>query len=485
MMVIWERSGTYTHGFLVFPISAYLIWRVRKQITAQSWGVNPYALPVLALLVFTWVVANVSDIVVVEQAAWVAMIPVLVWLVLGSKVTFEIIFPLAFLVFAVPFGEDLVDPLIEFTAVFSVHALRLTGIPVYWEGNLLSLPSGNWAVVEACSGVRYLIASLTLGTLYAYLTYRSLWRRLVFMVLSLVVPIFANGLRAYLIMIIGHVSDMKYAVGVDHLIYGWVFFGLVMLLLFWIGNFWREDEPSRSVVASDREPGFGSTGDSAIRLTVVAALAALLIIGGPLWASQVLSRSGPTSVVLSAPSGQAGWNRVSESVSAWQPTYVNATAELRADYQGGSEQVGLFVAFYAQESRESELISSHNTLVTSEGPWRLIGSGTPAVRFGDESGHVREVRLRSAAGDLLVWQYFDVDDVRTASRYEAKLRGAFARLIGNTNGAAVVLFTPIAEGPEAAERGRASLQSFLTDMLPAVRTTLTSARAAAIELGDG
>ena len=53
-------------------------------------------------------------------------------------------------------------------------------------------------------------------------------------------PIFANFLRAYMIVMIGHLSSMKLAVGVDHFIYGWVFFGVVIGLLFWLGSFWRE-----------------------------------------------------------------------------------------------------------------------------------------------------------------------------------------------------------------------------------------------------
>jgi hypothetical protein len=57
-----------------------------------------------------------------------------------------------------------------------------------------------------------------------------------------VVPIVANWLRAYMIVMIGHTSGMELATGVDHLIYGWLFFGLVMFIMFWIGSYWREDE---------------------------------------------------------------------------------------------------------------------------------------------------------------------------------------------------------------------------------------------------
>ena len=105
-----------------------------------------------------------------------------------------------------------------------------------------ALPSGNWSVVDACSGVRYLIASFTLGVLYAYITYTSSVRRIMFVVASVIVPIVANLIRAYLIVMLGHWSDMTIATGVDHLIYGWVFFGFVMFLLFWIGSMWRERE---------------------------------------------------------------------------------------------------------------------------------------------------------------------------------------------------------------------------------------------------
>lgn len=139
-------------------------------------------------------------------------------------------FPLGFLLFAVPVGEALIPPLQQVTAWFTVEGLRLTGIPVWWEGLYLSIPAGHFEVAEACSGLRYLMASVALGVLYAYLTYRSPWRRLAFVVLSMVMPIVANGIRAYGIVMIAHLEEMKYATGVDHLIYGWLFFGLVVLL---------------------------------------------------------------------------------------------------------------------------------------------------------------------------------------------------------------------------------------------------------------
>ncbi len=191
--------------------------------------------------------AHLTDVAVIEQLAAVSLIPLLVWMTLGWTTVRILAFPLGFLLFAVPMGEGLIEPLMQFTASFTVHLLRLTGIPVFWEGTFFSIPSGDWSVVAACSGIRYLIASLFLGVLYAYLNYRSFWRRIAFIALSAIVPILANGLRAYLIVMIGHLSGMKLAVGIDHLIYGWVFFGFVMFLLFALGNLWSERPVSEIV----------------------------------------------------------------------------------------------------------------------------------------------------------------------------------------------------------------------------------------------
>ena len=80
----------------------------------------------------------------------------------------------------------------EWTANFTVLGLRLSGIPVFREGLHFVIPSGSWSVVEACSGVRYIIASLTVGSLFAYLSYRSFKRRLIFFGVALVVPVIAN-----------------------------------------------------------------------------------------------------------------------------------------------------------------------------------------------------------------------------------------------------------------------------------------------------
>lgn len=257
MAETWSRSETFTHGFLIVPIVLFLIWMKRRELVRLEPHPNAWALIPMVLLGLVWVMGDLVDVTSVRQFAATLMIPAGVWLVLGTGVVRVLQFPLAYLLFAVPFGNFLVPPLMDFTADFTVHAVQLTGVPIYRDGLQFELPTGRWSVAEACSGVRYLIASVALGTLYAYIMYRHMWRRLAFVGIAIVVPIVANGLRAYMIVMIGHLSGMEHAVGIDHLIYGWIFFGVVIFLMFWIGALWREDD-APSTTSSGTDSGRGN-----------------------------------------------------------------------------------------------------------------------------------------------------------------------------------------------------------------------------------
>lgn len=246
MFHTWVMSETYTHGFLILPISIWLFWQRRSVLARMTPAPNFYVLILLLCAGVTWLLADLVDVLVAQQLAFVAILVLSFWTVMGNRITARVLFPLGFLFFAVPMGESLIPPMREYTATVLVALVKLVGIPVYRDGMFISLPSGNWSVVEACSGVRYIIASVTLGSLFAYLSYNSIGKRLTFIVISVLVPIVANGLRAFMIVMLGHFSDMTIAVGVDHLIYGWLFFGLVMFILFSIGLKWRDPETANS-----------------------------------------------------------------------------------------------------------------------------------------------------------------------------------------------------------------------------------------------
>lgn len=466
MVTIWARSETFTHGFLVPPIVLWLIWRQRQVIAVQPLKPALWTLLPVACAALVWLLGDLAAVNAVAQLAFMALLVLTVPAVLGMPIARLIIFPLGFLFFAVPIGEFVMPQLMAWTADFTVFALRLSGVPVYREGLQFVIPSGNWSVVEACSGVRYLIASITVGTLFAYLNYQSTKRRILFIIVSILAPIVANWLRAYMIVMLGHFSGNKIATGVDHLIYGWVFFGIVIMLMFIVGARWSEPEKMVNVSASCR-PAQPQT-ESAVRLWVITACFAAVIAlpQTALWAMDQGESASPAS--LTAPAALAsGWRAVAPVAVAFKPAFQNPSAEINSTYVSQGRPVGLYLGYYRHQNYSSKLVSSSNALVVSNDPkWAEVAVAGREVTVGGKSVVVRSAELRGVAlaeqannSRLLFWQIYWINGTLTSSDYLAKAYGAFYRLMGRGDDSAVVIvYTPKDQSGGA----EAVLESFLS-----------------------
>ena len=473
MIEIWERSETFTHGYLIFPISAWLLWRQRHELAQVQPRPDLRGLILLAAAGAGWLLADAGSVNVIAQYAFIVMLIAAVWTLLGRAFVRAAFFPLMFLFFAVPVGEFLIQPLMGVTADFTVAMLQATGIPVYREGTFFSIPSGDWSVVEGCSGLRYLIASVTLGVLYAYLTYRSWKRRLLFSIAAIVVPIFANSGRAYMIVMIAHLSDMKLALGVDHYIYGWVFFGVVMLLLFWIGSFWREDDqPEPSQSQSGVASPVAASADRPAPPPLPVAIAVLLVAGlWPAYASWLAARPLPAVPELQVES-QGGW-QPAETFTSWTPHWVGADRQLRQPYTQAGRKVLLELNYYATQRQDAELINSQNFMIRQKDPaWSNVGETLATVRIGGQSRQVRQAKMRGSNGQrLLVWQWNLINQRPTVNDHAAKLILALDRVrLQRDDGLSVLIATPY----DAAEHATAvaTLARFAADMEPAIGRAL-------------
>jgi exosortase A len=468
---IWNSSETFAHGYIIIPISAWLIWRRRHSLPMDA--ARPYwpALLLLAACGFGWLLADLAAVQVLKQYTFVAMIPIIALAVLGPTVAASLAFPLLFLLFAVPFGEVLIQPLIEFTADFTVAALQATGIPVLRNGTHFDIPSGSWSVVEACSGIRYLISSLTLGCLYAYLSYRSLWRRALFILVAIVVPIIANGLRAYMIVMIGHLSGMKLAVGVDHLIYGWLFFGLVMFLMFWIGRHWREDLEDEDVPAP-RQARTNAQQHYGNRTVIAAAAISILCIG--MWPAyaRYLERTDQSQAPVVFGSFTKNWSEIAP-FSDWKPRFMRASGEMVGYFQRDAKQVGLSILYYRDTRRDSQLVSSMNrTAGEKDSAYREVANNLRKEIVAGESLTVHESRLEGPTGPLLVWYWYRIDGTSTANDYTGKMLLAKEKLtMHGSDGAAVFVFAPYHDKPEEA---RSVFREYLADNLIPIETALAA-----------
>ncbi len=460
MLVIWSRSETFNHCFLVLPIVAWLIWRRRETIQQNQVKPGFVALGLVLLLGLAWLLGELAAVNSVTQLSLVALLVTIVPVMFGWRITGLIVFPLAFSFFAVPVGDFLMAPFMEWTANFTVWALRLTGIPVYRDGLQFVIPTGNWSVVEACSGIRYLIASFTVGTLYAYLNYQSSARRAAFMLVSILVPILANWLRAYMIVMLGHLSGNRLAVGVDHLIYGWVFFGIVILLMFVVGARWAQPEPD---INASPQASVGANASSNGKLPATVWYASVLLALALAWAPGVKwwlghrANANPVALAMALPAKE-GWSVVDGATPPFEPSFENPSAQSNRIYSRGGQQVGVYVAYYRDQNYQRKLVSSNNVLVRStDTQWSVSSAGRRVVAMGGrdiqlKTAELRRLPLESAESGsrLVVWQMYWINGTLTSSDYLAKVYSSVFRLFGmGDESAVVVVYAPQARGEDA------------------------------------
>lgn len=468
MMEIWWRSDTYAHGLIVPFISVWLIWQKRKLICAMVPQPTLWPLPIVAVFVLCWLLGELTAVNALTQFSLIAIAVFSILALLGSAMGKELAFPLAFLFFAVPIGDFLLPQLMEWTADFTVAALRLSSIPVYREGQSFVIPSGRWSVVEACSGIRYLIASVTVGTLYAYLTYTSLKRRLIFVAVSFLLPIVANWLRAYLIVMLGHLSGNKLAVGVDHLIYGWVFFGIVIAIMFAVGMRWSEapahlpssSDSASKVVAIERHH----------RWPVVVAMLLLILVAGPI-AKQYMHKPSGRSIPELAPNTLDSAWQPAPPLSQWKPRYINPVSEYQGSFGKGRQNVGVYIAYYREQDNGRKLIASTNVLVmSSDLEWQQISTDKTDINLNGRIQEVRTAELLKLASDtnehFIAWRWYWISGQVTGSEIVAKWLTALSILSGNgDDGAAIVIY---AEKSQSSE----SLHNFVQEMAPYLHRAL-------------
>lgn len=450
---IWWRSDTFAHGLVVLPAFAWLVWRARDRIgELQPQPVGWMALAVLAAGLL-WLLGGLVSVAAAQHFALFAMLVSAFVGMLGWRLSRVLLFPMLFLFFGVPIGDFMLPTLMHYTAEFTVWALRLSGVPVYQEGLHFVVPNGRWSVVEACSGVRYLIASLFVGALYAYLNYTSLKRRLLFMLVAIAVPIVANWLRAYFIVMLGYLSGNKIAVGVDHILYGWVFFGVVIFLMFWIGGRWHE---APAAVAPQTE-AIPSSESNATRWLAVPSLAVAVALFPPVL--KVLDAPVPEfPVALSAPAPAVGWIAPAARSFDYRPAYAGARAEVSQTYAEPdvTAPVLFHAAWYFGQRDGSEMVAWGN------GPAAPSLKGVSLVRtartLSIDGQLVRENLIATPQGRVLAWHWYRINGRTLVGDAEAKLRLALDRLFGAVDeSAAVVLASPEGGDEDAA---RARLQAF-------------------------
>jgi exosortase D (VPLPA-CTERM-specific) len=232
----WEKQEEYSYCFLIPPVVAYLIWRLRRPLAAvaakPSWhGAWPLA---FGLFLF-WLGTSIGNYFLLEISLWLVAVGML-WLGFGWPRLKGMAFPLLFCLTMFPPPRFLVDVITQKLKLFSsqlgVFLIQSVGMPVYREGNIIDLGFTQLKVVEACSGLNSVISLGVLGILIAYLYRAVLWKKVLLVASTLPLAIVANSLRIALTGLIAKYLGTEYAQGFFHDFSGWLMFILELLVLY-------------------------------------------------------------------------------------------------------------------------------------------------------------------------------------------------------------------------------------------------------------
>lgn len=426
MELIWRNSETYMHCYLILPISLWLVFRKKTVLRQQS--LQPSLLPALLSIPISilWLMAYAVNVNFVSQFAVIIYLQLIIWSFIGHSVAKAIWFPLSFLIFLVPFGESINPLLQQITADFVVYMLHLINFPVFRDGLYIHTATTTFEVAVACSGLNFLLTSLVLSCLFSYLNYKKWYKAVIFIALVLGFSIIANGIRAFLLVVIGEKTNLAYGFGADHYYYGWIVFFIVMFCSFWIGAKFADPETTSH---SDAAEIHATNSPRSISFTVVLFTSLVLVT----WSSKSM-------LEIDIPETPAAVLNIAGSVaiekSSWGIQFFDG---LTRDHWLLESNVELFQASYAHRQSKGDMLTWHNRLYDLNF-WSISKS---QIHGGFFDNH-QQVTLSSPNGNrriLIYW--YEVGSIKSSNRYVIKLAQLIDLMLGNKYQAKVkAILTP-------------------------------------------
>jgi exosortase A len=429
MAGIWWNISTYSHCLFIPAIVGWLIWQRRSElapIEPKSWWPG---LILFAAGAFGWMLGQAGSIALFRHAALILMLQAIVLTILGPKVTRGILFPLFYLIFLIPFGDEFIPILQTITAKLCMIMLAIVQLPAYIDGVFITTPTGYFEVAEACSGVKFLVAMVAYSTLVANVCFKSWKRRIAFMLMAAVVSVLANGFRAFSTIYISHLTTNEFASSFDHIIYGWVFFGIVMIIVMAVG--WRFfDRKIDELWIPDVQPDARKSGSVWLKAGAVLALGVSVIV-----AQASLSAMGrvPMTKGIDLPE-VPGWTRVDpRHVFPWQPRFDGADHRIWGQYSNAKgARVDVVIALYAWQDEGRKIVGFGQGAFDPESNWSWTAATAPPP-----GGKADRIFAPNAAREVA--SFYVLGDTETGSTSQVKLATLKARMLGADQAAVAVL----------------------------------------------
>lgn len=238
LVTLWRHSfddGTYSHAYLIPIISVYLFYILHK--AEKLIFRDKFSLPATIFFIFSCLALFITSNAQVSLGYWCSL---LVVLVSGINMLYRfngyIIFPSIYLIFIMPVWGVLTIPLQNLSVKAVTFLMSFSSIPTFVEKQYITIPAGVFEIAGGCSGLRYIIVSLAISSLFIFLYINNVKKALGFLSVAILGALITNWIRITLLILIGDYTNMESSLMEDHNTFGWYLFIPFMIMLFWWGN---------------------------------------------------------------------------------------------------------------------------------------------------------------------------------------------------------------------------------------------------------
>lgn len=454
LLRLWLDSSnvTYTHGSLLLGVSVYLFYQRWKAVRA---GLiirpGPLGLVLLLLSSLLWFLTWLGDIAIIQQLLLVAVFCFILWSILGFDNMKKLMFPIVLIICAIPVWEIINEGWLQkTTATVVAEIMELAGYNVYREGTLIHLSAGTFRVAQNCSGMRQLVAAITIGVIYSYINDIKIYWSVMMVISMAFLAFLVNMLRIFIVVLAGQLTNMEhYFVRQDHVTLGWILFAVAILIFIrGIDKYHRHFKKSEDKCTNENTV---EKSDASIFSAIL--LTFLALVSGPVIATLYEQVSVGRCGKLSVTSAINGWQIMAVEIPGYAPAFTPADIVTENIYVNKSgDQVYSYIGYFSSQSQDHELISSLNKIADGH-EWVQISK---AIHYPVDNKKITEVQesiVRDARGnEKLVWYWYYLSGKRVVKPEIAKLYGIWDKLANNTGAAVILISTAITKDKETAQK---------------------------------
>ncbi len=468
----WMANDDFSHGVLIVPIVLYLIWKRRKTLVELPPRPDWRGLVAMIGAVCLYSVGELGAELFTTRAAIICFCIGALWWLYGYRMLREAAFPLMLLFLMLPLPgfiyRNLTFSLQIFSSAASVELLNAIGFLACREGNVIDMGFGQFQVVDACNGLRFIMPLLTLGVLFAFFRPQAWWKRVLLVAVTIPLAMLTNILRIVGTGVLSQYFGPRVAQGFFHDFSGWAVF-MTSFALFALFAWMLKRLPAKSAVVRSNPPIEPVTGSHRLKKQMAAAtvVALALCLVSPMTV-KVLGNVAPVPLkksldrfprMLDGRTGVAGKidTAVWEKVGGQNYVLINYS-------KAGEMPINFYTAYYEYQRKAGDFIHSPK-LCLPGGGWYIASNNIRQLECPKRDRTLKKLRFNEILIEKngmrqLVYFWYQGRDRNFTNEYAAKFYmvwdGIWRR---RTDGALVRLVIPMAAG-QSLDEARGALDRF-------------------------